>query len=213
MVTGIHAQIAVTDPDSCPASSISETFDVESVTVNQHATPTTTGVVGELTVDHTEGRKTEPEGANEVYRDETKSVYRYAQDDGECPCRRVPTHGCPVRNLRVDSGRLVVSFITPDLETLRAVVTDLRPCCGSVAVQRLTRSKATDERSLLFVDRTAFTDRQYEVLETAHSMGYFDSPKGATAEAVADEIGISAATFVEHLSVAQTKLLDQILDE
>ncbi len=213
MVSGIHAQLAVRNPEACPASAISETFDIESLTVSQHATATTTEVVGELTVDHPDGRAVEPDGVNEVFRDEAKSVYRYTREDGDCPCRRVPSHGCPVRGLRVDSGRLVVSFIASDLDTLRAVVTDLRSCSDGVSVQRLTRSGTTDERSLLFVDRTAFTDRQYEALETAHTMGYFDSPKGATAEGVADELGISAATFVEHLSVAQTKLLDQLLTD
>lgn len=210
MVSGIHVQLAVSDADGCPVSSISEEFEIESLSVAQHATRTATEVVGELTVDRSDDTGTEPEAAEEVFVDETKSVYRYTHDN-ECPCQRVPSHGCPVRTLRADSGRLVVSFIAPDLETLRGVVTDLRSCCEGVTVNRLTRSAATDERSLLFVDRTAFTDRQYEALETAHEMGYFDSPKGTTAEEVATEIGISVATFLEHLSVAQTKLLDQIL--
>jgi hypothetical protein len=50
------------------------------------------------------------------------------------------------------------------------------------------------------------------VLETAHRMGYFDHPKGADAGDVADELGISRSTLAEHLSTAQSKLFDAILD-
>lgn len=210
MASGIHVQLAVSDADGCPVSSVSEEAEIESLTVDRHATRTTTEVVGELTVDHADDERTEPDGTKEVFADDTKSVYRYTHGD-ECPCQRLPNHGCPVRTLRAESGRLLVSFIAPDRETLRGVVADLRSCCGSVAVNHLTQSGGTTEPSLLSVDRTAFTDRQYEALETAHEMGYFESPKGATAEEVASEIGIAAPTFLEHLSVAQTKLLDQLL--
>ncbi|WP_222844884.1 helix-turn-helix domain-containing protein [Haloplanus rubicundus] len=77
-------------------------------------------------------------------------------------------------------------------------------------MRRLVRS-GDEDRTLLVADRSAFTDRQFEVLETAHEMGYFDSPKRATADAVAGELGIAVSTFVEHLSTAQTKLFDQIV--
>lgn len=214
MASGIHVQIGLRSADSCPVSSISENCEIESLTVNQHSTPERTEVVGELTVDHSENTEAELNMVDEVFSDDTKSVYRYTHGNDTCPCMRVPNHGCPVRDLRANSGQLILSFITPDLETLRSVVADLRESCENVTIRQLTRSSAADNgRSLLFVDRTEFTDSQYEALETAHEMGYFDSPKKSNSREVADKMGISVATFVEHLSVAQTKLLDQILTD
>ncbi|WP_266080885.1 helix-turn-helix domain-containing protein [Haladaptatus caseinilyticus] len=214
MGSGVHAQIEVRDVNGCPAASMSEECEVESVTVNQHSTPERSKIVGEVTVDHGEDAKRKEQHADEVFSDDSKSVYRYSHTDGECPCSHVPKHGCPIRNLRVDTGRLVLSFIAPDLETLRNVVSDLRASCSGVTVRRLTQSQSIDgTRSLLFVDRNAFTDRQYDVLRTAHRMGYFESPKGANSKAVAEALGISVTTFVEHLSIAQTKLLDQLLTD
>ncbi|MFC6724570.1 helix-turn-helix domain-containing protein, partial [Halobium palmae] len=102
-------------------------------------------------------------------------------------------------------------FVACDLPTLRSIVADLRSCCGDVRLQRLTRSAPDDRRTLLFVDRTAFTDRQYEVLRTAHEMGYFAQPKEADSADVAAALDISVPTFSEHLSVAQEKLLEQLL--
>ncbi|RBI63869.1 bacterio-opsin activator [halophilic archaeon] len=211
MASGVHVQLETSDVTDCPVSSLSETCAIESVQVSPCPTSETSGVIGEVTVDHSEDTETKPQSIDKVFDNGSTSVYRYTQNSA-CPCTRVPSHGCPVRDIKADSGRLVLSFIASDLETLRTVISDLQSCCADVTVRRLTRSGGSDEeRSLLVVDRSAFTDRQYEVLETAHEMGYFDSPKNAKSEAVADELGISVPTFVEHLSVAQTKLLDQIL--
>lgn len=214
MASGIHAQLTVRGVDDCPASAISENHEVKSVEVNQCTPAASSSVVGEVTVEH-DGETDSPlQSVDEVFDDDSTSVYRYTHDETTCPCVRIPNHGCPIRALRVESGQLRLSFIAPDIETLRAIVTDLQSSCRTVSVQRLTRSGTTDdEQSLLVVDRTAFTDRQYEVLQTAHEMGYFESPKNAKSETVADELGISVATFVEHLSAAQTKLFDQIVSQ
>ncbi|MBV0926075.1 helix-turn-helix domain-containing protein [Halomicroarcula limicola] len=214
MASGVHVQLEVSDVAGCPVASLSEDCTVESVQVSRRSLAGTQSVVGEVTIDHAEDAEPEIQSAEKVFDDSSTSVYRYTHENSACPCTRLPSHGCPVREIRAESERLVLSFIASDLETLRAVVTDLQACCADVTVRRLAQSGGPEERrSLLVVDRNVFTDRQYEVLETAHEMGYFSSPKGASAGAVADELGISAATFVEHLSVAQTKLLDQILSE
>jgi predicted DNA binding protein len=77
----------------------------------------------------------------------------------------------------------------------------------------LLRSRVDHEESdLVFVDRSVLTERQREVLETAHEMGYFEHPKGANAGEVADELDISTSTFSEHLAASQRKLMDALLE-
>jgi predicted DNA binding protein len=49
------------------------------------------------------------------------------------------------------------------------------------------------------------------VLRTAHQLGYFEHPKGANAGEVAESLDITTATFIQHLSAAQQKLLDSVL--
>ncbi|KTG07646.1 bacterio-opsin activator [Haloprofundus marisrubri] len=210
MDAGIHAQIQVSGVEGCPAASLSEDVEIESVVLDRQTGSRDGTVVGEVTVDHADTEMEAPEGVQRVFDDDTRSVYRFVNRTGDCPCGRVPDHGCPVRTVRADSGSLLLSFIASDVQTLRSIVTDLRSCCGAVRVQRLTQSTPESQR-LLFVNREAFTDRQYEVLQTAHEMGYFARPKRADSAAVAAELGISVATFSEHLAVAQEKLLDQVL--
>ncbi|GAB6862408.1 helix-turn-helix domain-containing protein [Haloplanus litoreus] len=210
-MSGVHVQLELDGVAGCPASTLSEAGPVESVTVDRHGTGESAHVVGEVTVDRSGADGPDPAGVEEVFDDGSRAVYRYTHETA-CPCTRVPAHGCPIRDRRADSGRLVLQFIVPDLATLRTVVADLESYCTTLRVRRLVRSGVTDDDpSLLVADRSAFTDRQYEVLETAHEMGYFESPKGADSGAVADELGVSVSTFVEHLSVAQTKLFDQIM--
>ena len=54
----------------------------------------------------------------------------------------------------------------------------------------------------------ALTDRQREVIETAHGMGYYEVPRAATTTDVADELGVDPSTVTEHLQRAERNLLD-----
>jgi len=52
------------------------------------------------------------------------------------------------------------------------------------------------------------TDRQREALRTAYEMGYFEIPRGASLDAVAAELGITASALSERLRRAQTELIE-----
>lgn len=59
------------------------------------------------------------------------------------------------------------------------------------------------------VDR--LTERQRDVIETAHSMGYYDVPRAASTDDVAEEVGLDPSTVSEHLQRAERNILDQLL--
>ncbi|MFB6176004.1 MAG: helix-turn-helix domain-containing protein, partial [Halobaculum sp.] len=56
------------------------------------------------------------------------------------------------------------------------------------------------------------TDRQFDVLETSYAMGYFEWPRDATGQQIADSLDIAQPTFANHLRSAQRKLLDLFFD-
>lgn len=64
-------------------------------------------------------------------------------------------------------------------------------------------SPATLQQSVL----GDLTERQREVLRTAFEMGYYEWPRDCTGEDVADELGITPATFSEHVFAAERKIL------
>jgi predicted DNA binding protein len=57
------------------------------------------------------------------------------------------------------------------------------------------------------------TDRQREVLRVARAAGYYDSPRAATQEDVADSLGLAPSTVAEHLRKAESALVDRALGD
>lgn len=52
----------------------------------------------------------------------------------------------------------------------------------------------------------SLTDRQREVLDAAVRVGYFDSPREATLDDVAEEVGLAVPTVSEHLRKVSAKV-------
>lgn len=212
--SGIRAEVAIRSPSGCPVAEVSAETGAASHTVSRGMGPPEGGPVteeflldAEVEVDRADVER--------VFSYGGRDVYRFERDRGvSCPCETIERHDCPVVDVRTRDGVLDVVFHAPDMDRLRAVVSDVRAAFDQVEVRRLLRS--TEDRSeseLVFVDAGSLTDRQREVLETAHEMGYFDHPKGANAGQVAEALGITTSTFTEHLSAAQSKLFAGILAE
>ena len=143
---------------------------------------------------------------------ETDRTYRFTRDwTTDCVCEVVEAGGNPVASLRAVDGALHVTVTAPDLEGLSRTVTDLKAGFDGVELHEITQSTTDDDTDLVLIDRARLTDRQREVIETAHELGYFQYPKGANAGEVAATLGISGSTFAEHLAAAQSKLLDAVL--
>jgi predicted DNA binding protein len=81
-------------------------------------------------------------------------------------------------------------------------VSDLKPL-GDVQVEKLTA---------IFDKSKILTEKQHEVIQTALTMGYFDWPRTAKVEDVAEELDVTHPTVVEHLRKAEKKLLTQALE-
>lgn len=58
----------------------------------------------------------------------------------------------------------------------------------------------------------ALTDRQREVFLMAYMNGYYDWPRKYEAAELADELGISPATFSQHLRTVEGKIFSTLLD-
>ena len=56
------------------------------------------------------------------------------------------------------------------------------------------------------------TSRQREVLATAIAIGYYDHERGVGVEDVADEIGLGSTTVWEHLSRAESTVMNALFD-
>lgn len=87
-------------------------------------------------------------------------------------------------------------------EDIKRIVDELGEL-GTAHVERLARVP----------DRPAgLSKRQYEVVEAALEAGYYDWPRESDAESVADQLGITHPTFLEHLRKAEKKLLERAVN-
>lgn len=73
-------------------------------------------------------------------------------------------------------------------------------------IRRLT---TTGPRMAPFVDR--LTDRQRRVLVAALEAGYYDEPRQATIEDVAEALGLATGTVAEHVRKAHAQLVRHVL--
>jgi predicted DNA binding protein len=217
MTRGIRAELKVPAAVGCPLARVSVPGDVKSYSVSKSVDPTVPEHVTEEFAVEPDESDVEVEGVDLTtsFDDGSASIYRFERTAGQnCPCECIERHGYPVVDVRGEHGTLYVVFHVPDQDALRDVISTMGEHHPQVEVRRLLQSRPENDgvESLVFFDTSSFTDRQQEVLETAHRLGYFDHPKGANAGEVASELGITTATFVEHLSAAQRKLFDSIVD-
>ncbi|UCH88928.1 MAG: helix-turn-helix domain-containing protein [Thermoplasmata archaeon] len=56
------------------------------------------------------------------------------------------------------------------------------------------------------------TDKQREILLTAHKYGFFEFPRKITSERLSEKVKISKATMLEHIRKAERRLLTEILE-
>ncbi|WP_049985377.1 bacterio-opsin activator domain-containing protein [Halobellus rufus] len=99
-----------------------------------------------------------------------------------------------------------------DLRALTDAVQSSYPDISIVAkreVEDAVQSTSSFRRQL----EEKLTARQREVIEAAHASGYFEWPRGSTAEEVAESLGIAAPTFHEHLRSGERKLIEAFVSE
>lgn len=75
-----------------------------------------------------------------------------------------------------------------------------------------TREQAS-EHGLYASVLDQLTARQLEVLETAYYSGFFESPREANGEIVAESLDISPQAFYQHIRTAQRKLFTALIDD
>ncbi|TKX75170.1 bacterio-opsin activator [Halorubrum sp. GN11_10-6_MGM] len=128
--------------------------------------------------------------------------------------RALVDHGATVRDASAADGRVRVVADFPEGTNVRPVADGLRDRFADVRLaskESVARSPRA-ESSLRDGIADRFTDRQWAALSAAYHGGYFDWPRGSTAEEVADAMDVSSPTFHNHLRKAQRALLDGVFE-
>lgn len=135
---------------------------------------------------------------------------------GDCPAFKLAELGAlPREVVGVDGEGRIVAEIPPRHDPAAVVGAFLETNPGA----ELTAKRAVDGVTPMFTRsatprllETRLTDRQREVLQEAFEAGYYEWPRESTGKEVAEALGITSATFSEHIHAAERSLLTALLD-
>ena len=133
---------------------------------------------------------------------------------GDSLLGELTARGAHVTELTAEEGaaRLTCELApNADVRELVEGVSSVFPGVRLVAKREVERSVRTPTEFQQALEER-LTDKQRSVLQAAYHAGYFDWPRGSTAEELADSIGVSSPTLHNHLRRAQRKLLAAFFD-
>ena len=132
----------------------------------------------------------------------------------ESAVQQLISYGAALRRIALDSdaATLAVTVTLPYETGVREYVETVTGTLTGVelsAKRYLSVDWQSERRGGAAVD-SDLTDRQRETLRMAFYAGYFDWPRNASADAVAEELDIVQSTFSQHLRTAERKLLAEL---
>jgi PAS domain-containing protein len=113
----------------------------------------------------------------------------------------------------IEDGRCHMTIQVPPGDGVRQVldtVQEAYPDAEMVTRRQTTRDTGIDQNKMLELSET-LTDRQLAVLRAAYHAGFFEWPRDASGEEVAESLDVAAPTFHQHLRKAEQKVFDLIL--
>lgn len=131
----------------------------------------------------------------------------------ETPLGQLLSQGGTVRSATFgpDGDRVVVELpLSEDVRRIADAIT--RRYDAEVLAKRERRRDERTTGEIRDGLTARLTDRQEEALRTAFFADYFESPRGSSAEEVADALGITGPTLLHHLRAGQRKLLAELFE-
>jgi len=135
--------------------------------------------------------------------------------EGNSPALPLTEHGGSVSGIHAEGGqaRLVAEF-APNAD-IRGLVESLEGQFGSVELRSKREVTPTEQTPTGFRESVEqrLTGKQESVLRAAYHAGYFEWPRGSTAEELAESMEVSSPTLHNHLRRAQQKVLSTLFAE
>jgi predicted DNA binding protein len=129
------------------------------------------------------------------------------------PLLTVTDSGGTVTELSVTDGQATLTCELAPAADLRAIHDRLAADFGAELRSKQERAATTTGLDRSDPVEEQLTDKQRNVIRTAYHAGYFEWPRGSTAEDLAESMGVSSPTLHNHLRRAQQNILETILDD
>ena len=118
------------------------------------------------------------------------------------------SRGFFITPVTVFDGKESWSIVLSDEDAKKSLFNKLDQI-GDVTIDKVQR---IDSLSMaLPLEYVNLTDRQSEALKRAYGNGYYDFPKKTSSREVAESMGISQSTLLEHLNKAEHKIIGKLV--
>ena len=122
----------------------------------------------------------------------------------------VSEYGGVVRRSRATPSGVELVVELPRETDTRTIVRRMQDTFPELALtaQRQHRETETTPSEIGAQLEQRLSERQYEALQTAYAMGYFEWPRANSGEAVAERLGITQPTVNKHIRLGEHKVFD-----
>ncbi|MFW6003637.1 MAG: helix-turn-helix domain-containing protein [Halanaeroarchaeum sp.] len=117
-----------------------------------------------------------------------------------CPCPAFEDYECVSELLEVQDDSLLFSVTIPDRSVLAPLIQGLRETEASVSVNRILTAGEDDEMT------PDITEKQREAFLIAVERGYYERPRGATLDDIAEELDITSSAVSQRLTAVKRRL-------
>jgi PAS domain S-box-containing protein len=124
---------------------------------------------------------------------------------GPVPETLAAARGAVVRSTTVAAEGATIELRQSARDDVRATVEALDPPFASASVFSVVESERADTDGT----RGDLTEKQATALAAAYHHGYFEQPRQRSATEVAEALGVTHSTFLQHLRVAQQKVFEE----
>ena len=149
-----------------------------------------------------------------VSGDDDSNLFEFRLADGSV-VSDLAERGVKTRSLVAEDGVGRVSLeLSPETDSraIAALIRERVP--GSELVAHRGRDRPADTRVGFVAGLEArLTDRQMTALQRAYLSGYYDPNRSTTGDELAEAMGISRATFHQHLRAAERKLIGEFFGD
>ncbi len=127
----------------------------------------------------------------------------------------IAEQGASLSAFSATEGRGTISMTVPKTTDIRTLAEQFNAAFlwAELRAKRQLDSTADTPQGFRQQLEATLTDRQHETLQAAYHSGFFAWPRDNTGEAIADRLGISGPTFLQHLRAGERKLLEALFKQ
>lgn len=139
----------------------------------------------------------------------TEVVHTSTAVEPSCPCAIFGSFGCVPKLTNVSDGRIVIETYLPDRDRLADLVDALKEVTEDLRLRQLKRidtGEANRSEHVVTLDLYEVTEKQREAVAKAVAAGYYSSPREASLEDLASDLGVTKSAVSQRLNAVESKL-------